>query len=354
MGSGGMAQFCSLHKYLLNWLSDEYVRTVNRSETNRLYGFDATDLVAGRIYALRIRKDYDREYWVDFRQRLTGNPWLANGVELHWDSWEMGEGTAQLLDTTPGSSPGRTDAAVVLGRTYVDEGIPLYLTPVAKAALAGTSDRCGGADGLFPHQPRSDPHPDRQRPVRRSGTTVDFQADAGDVNGDKLAYYWEFSDGSFYTGTQVRKTLNAAGYYVARCEVSDMKGGLISKHLVVRVGDPTTFAMSGRVVDDLGQPVRGVRVHNGFSGGAYRNAYTDSDGLYTMTGIVSGLYTNRAFLYGYNTARWTFPTPFSLPAPTPSTSTTWLTPSPVSASVPTPTPLKGRPAPASLSPAPAI
>src|SRR5205085_6413110 len=122
-----------------------------------------------------------------------------------------------------------------------------------------------------------------------NGGTVTFNSVAQDSDGDQLAYYWDFGDHTFGTnGPTQSKTFASAGNYVVRCEVSDMKGGVASRLVVVTVGNPTTHTISGRVVDPNGYGVQGVRVHNsrarpGDGGsypidlGLYRYGYTDSD-----------------------------------------------------------------------------
>ena len=55
---------------------------------------------------------------------------------------------------------------------------------------------------------------------------------------------------------------------MVHCEVSDRRGGLTRKQVIVRVGSPTTLRISGRVTR-LGQPVVGARV--------YYAVFTDSN-----------------------------------------------------------------------------
>ncbi len=328
MGSGG-GHFSAAAKYLLNWLPDQFTRVITQSETNRVYAFDTPSITAGRLYALRIRKDFERTYWASYRQGFPNNPWLSSGIELTWENWPGTAGSVQLLDTTPGTTAGKNDAAVVVGRTYADPPEALYLTPVAKG-------------GATPGEKWIDvvvqigPFPTNVPPVLTlsaseltvtNGTTVTFTATADDPNGDALAYYWDFSDQTFGTNSRVNiKTFFNDGQYVVRCEASDMKGGVASAYVVVVVGNPTTFTMSGQVTDLNGNPIQGARVHNCGSlppyvppdpykppppptNGTYRYSYTDSQGYYTIGNIPPGTYTNRAFIYGYRTDPSTFADP---------------------------------------------
>jgi hypothetical protein len=76
----------------------------------RIYPFDVPSRVVGRFYAATIRKDYQRDYWIEFRQMFTSNPWLQYGVLLNWSPFDQSKGGSDLIDTTPGTPRGRTDA----------------------------------------------------------------------------------------------------------------------------------------------------------------------------------------------------------------------------------------------------
>src|SRR6185503_9627798 len=128
------------------------------------------------------------------------------------------------------------------------------------------------------------------------GATLTFSAAASDANGDVLAYYWDFGDGTFGTnGVAAGKSWSSTGDYVVRCVVSDMKGGVGSDSVVVRVGSPTTYQISGLILHN-GSPLQGVRV----AASSTRMSYTDSDGTYTIAGLSAGSYTVTPVLDGYS------------------------------------------------------
>jgi len=111
-----------------------------------------------------------------------------------------------------------------------------------------------------------------------------------------LAYYWDFGDGTFGTnGPAAGKSWSAAGEYNVRCLATDMKGGLASASVIVRIGSPTTYRISG-LVTSAGNPLVNVRIYVSPS----KMAYTDSDGTYNLVGLASGTYTVNASLYGYS------------------------------------------------------
>lgn len=340
MGSGP-GHFGAVAKWVLNWLPDHYVKHAKASTTNRVFAFDTPRLISGRTYAVRIHKDFqpslfgplEREYWVSYRQGFAENPWASGGVQIHWNYG----GINTLLDTTYETSYSKQDAAVVVGRTFSDIAAGLHFTPIAQG---GGPDPWDKWIDVVTHK---GPFPLNQPPVVdfqasgltvTNGATVTFTVTAQDPDGDALAYHWDFGDHSFGLNTNVMsKTFTTNAQYVVRIEVSDMKGGLTSAHVVVTVGNPTTFSVSGRVLDIYGNPVANARVHN--SGvlpppdtpvlpdgiqtnstvtqlGTYRYAYTDSQGYYTIGNIPPGIYTNRCFRYGYRTSPFNFGDPLSL------------------------------------------
>ncbi len=338
MGSGGgsdrpssqtvstfTGHFGPVGKSVLGWLSESYIPSIKTGGTNRIYAHDVPRLVDGRSYALRVHKDNQRDYWVSTRSRVQGNSYLQNGVQLHWNGWRQSLGVSELLDVTPGTTDGRQDSALALGRTFIDRAAEVYITPIAKSTGSGSSNY------WFELVVNLGPFPSNSAPVVEldlpniwmnidvpilrvnPGSSVSFTANATDPEGDSLAYYWELGDGTYGPNApSVSKAWALAGNYVVRCEVTDMKGGITSKHFVVIVGNPTSPRISGQVLDTLGNPVRGARVHNGALtntteiGPDYRYAFTDSDGKFTIVGLDPAVYRVDAFLHGYNIKPYNF------------------------------------------------
>src|SRR5690606_30756581 len=77
--------------------------------------------------------------------------------------------------------------------------------------------------------------------------SITFTCSATDPNGDTLAYYWDFGDSKTSTNNQAVQTklFSVAGVYTVRCEVSDKKGGVHSQQVLVTVGVPAKFQISG-------------------------------------------------------------------------------------------------------------
>lgn len=310
MGSAGAGDrhFSAMHRNVIDWLGDSHVRTATGDGTYRLHAFDIPSLTQGRSYALKLRKDQDRDYWIELRHRFTGNRHIQNGVLVRWDPWASSEGGAHLLDTTPGSPAGsssKDDAALVMGRTFVDQGAGVFVTPVAMQG-AGTDKSVDVVIKTGSFADNQLPVVSVQASTSQTGSSeeVVFTATATDEDGDELAYEWDFGDLSFGPNSPVvTNSWSSAGEYVVRCRVSDMKGGFASAQLVVRVGNPSTFQITGRITDAGGEPVEGVRVSNGAtSSSSYRGGFTDSDGQFIITRLAAGNHSVSATLYGYTFA----------------------------------------------------
>jgi len=139
------------------------------------------------------------------------------------------------------------------------------------------------------------------------GALVTLQATASDANGDPLAYYWDLGDGNF-AGNQSSLQYSWArdGEYVARCTVSDMKGGTASASIIVRVGTVTTFLLEGHVRNGS-TPLEGVLVKSGL-----RFTYTDTDGAYHLSRLTAGRQTLAAVADGFNFFDAGFENPFAV------------------------------------------
>lgn len=298
--SAGDLQFNACHKNMLGWIPSTLVHSVEASGTFRIYQMDQPRQDPALKYGLKIRKDADRDYWVDLRQKFSTNKWVQGGVFLHWSPWLASEGGSHLLDATPGSADGKTDAPLVIGTTFSDAETGIHITPIAKNATIPPS---------FDVVVNLGTSPANQAPVLAmsadfttvaTGATVTFTATASDADTDALSYAWDFGDKNFATTNSavVTKSWATAGDYVVRCVVSDMKGGTAARSVVVRVGSPITFRIAGTVTLN-GQPLVNVRVHNGLTGTSYRGAHTSSDGTFTIAGLTAATYTIGAQLYGY-------------------------------------------------------
>ncbi|MEQ1853201.1 MAG: Calx-beta domain-containing protein, partial [Chthoniobacteraceae bacterium] len=323
--SGSLGQFTAHFKNIVSWLPNETHWNVTSSGTYRIHQFDYAVQDPGQRYALRIPKDVEREYWAEFRQRHATNTGFMNGLMMTWDGWGLGgiggsggsppigsNRGAQLLDMTPGSfgngiTDTRNDSALWIGRTFSDPDVNIHITPVAK--IAGTPPAMdvyvsvGAAPGNQP--PALAINASNTSPG--TGVNVTLTANANDPDGDTLAYAWIFDDGTYSTDNNAvqTKSWSAAGHYRVLCTASDMKGGRTTRAVLITVGTPATFTVSGNVTGPDSLPLEGVYVanyapQNNTSHGnssTFRGTWTDSDGNYTLTRVTAGSYTITPNLY---------------------------------------------------------
>ena len=304
MGSGGSSRpYNARYRAYLNWIVPGEVVTAATNGIYRLGAYDRTNSTGTRaIRILRSGSGGTNSFWLEFRQRAAGNYpfWLTNGVGLRWAG--SGSQKSILLDTTPGSSAGsssKDDAPIWMGRTFSDPGFGIHITPLRKLGTTPESVEVMINRGTFLTNLPPVVTFTASLSNAAVGAAITFNATAVDPNGDALAYSWDFSDGTGSTVSSASAThaWTAAGEYVVRCIVSDMKGGVASFWRIVRIGSPSTFRISGRVINDLGEPMQNARVY--VSG--TRMAYTGSDGAYNIVALPAGSYTVRASL-----DQWTF------------------------------------------------
>lgn len=312
MGNAGAGKrhFNARYKNLLNWLPNTGVLVYSTNGLYRIAAHDEPDATGHR--ALRILKNSATNYWVEFRQRYTNNAWLMNGVGLRWARSGTDNRQSLLLDTSPGSADGKNDSAITLGRTFSDTVSGIHITPLRKLGTKPESVEIAVYKGSFTNN--------RPPTVRLSASaatvavngTVTFTAVASDPDGpgETLAYDWDFNDSSIGENQPVvSKKWAAAGEYVVRCTVSDLKGGKSSDSLVIRAGAPTTVRLAGRVLRD-GKPVPGVRVFTSNT----KSTWTDDEGTYVLAGLAKGSYTVRAAADGLLFTRKGFTNPINLQA----------------------------------------
>jgi hypothetical protein len=289
--SAGNNHFNARYKAYLNWLTTNDWQTVTTNGTYRIYAHDNQN--SAGLRALRIVKNAGTNYWVEFRQKFSGNKWLMSGAGLRWA--QNGNEKSHLLDTTAGSVDGKNDSAIVIGRTYSDTVSGIHITPIGKGGTTPESLDVVVNLGSFPGNLPPTLTVTSSATNAATGVALSFNATASDPNGDTLAYYWDFGDGNFGTnGPSQIKSWSSAGDYVVRCVLTDMKGGVASASVLVTIGAPTTFRIAGQIALTNGL-LQGARVYVSTT----RMAWTDSDGTYNIVGLPAGTYTVGAILENY-------------------------------------------------------
>lgn len=327
----GEGHFNTAAKNYLGWLSDGDVQTITKSGAYRVAAHDQPNSTGTR--ALRINRDGERYYWIEFRQRFTENPWAMNGALVMWD-YHSGPG-AILVDMTPGSigqaefdtlgfwgySRDLVDAPLVIGQTFSDRKAGVYITPLRKVTVNGLDGKpLKALDimvnlGQFP-----DNHPPTLS-IKASAQTakpeqpVTFKATADDADGDKITYFWDFGDFGFNGGNATTShAWEEEREYVVRCTATDAKGGTASSSLVVKVGAPQTTRIAGRILVD-GKPLSDAVVRvvpekppasatqdEEVVAPPINRVFTDSDGRYTLVNLPAKRVQIEAGKEGYKIA----------------------------------------------------
>lgn len=318
--SGSMGHYVAPHKAELGWITTDAYHRVYANGTYRIYQTDQGQADSDKRYALAVSKDSEREYWLDFRQGFPAIPSLASGVMVMWSPWGSGNadnspfgsnGGAQLLDMSPGSgalSDTRNDAGLPLGMTFSDTEADLHITPITKSSTSPPYVDVVVNRGPFTTNQAPTLSISGSTTLNFVSPTGTYTASAIDPDGDAVVYYWDFGDGSFSTNnfSTQSHTWSATGKYRVTCTASDMKGKRTTRAILVSVGiDNSVFTVSGVVKDSSGNPIEGVLMTNSpltsspnkTGTAAYRYAYTDSNGAYTITNLPSGTTTIYASLY---------------------------------------------------------
>ena len=327
-GSGdlnaGRGHFTSGEKEHIDWLveADGDHVSLDQSATVRLYRHDIpssehaamTPEVARSIKINRYSDDYTsttnkRRYWLSHRWLPTNGiaeTWLRRGIQVDWQRQAYGGDGSIQLDMTPFSRNSTTvggsyttdnndkeDAALIIGRTYSDAEADIHITPIGQGGsspnqwidvVVNLDTQAGNTDPQISSFTSS---------AIEVGTNVavNFAVTASDPDGDTLAYGWDFGDSSIVNAalnsSAATKSWSSAGQYVVESTVSDRKGGIATRKNIITVGSPSNVSqISGRVLHG-GLPVPGARVNVSNT----KQAWTGSDGTYTIAGLATGNYT---------------------------------------------------------------
>ena len=293
MGGGGgfSAHYNTITKRVLGWLPANYFHSPRTNGVYRIHAYDQPTLEEGKRYALTVAKDSVRQYNVEYHPARGGL--LEDSALVLYSG--MGSNAGHLLDTTPGSAGGKSDAGIAVGRTFSDLEADMHFTVLSKNATTPPSLDVAYFKGPFPGNVAPTASFTASATTINAGDSVTFTATASDSNGDALAYHWEFSDGVAGNGSSTfSRVFVLPSQVTAMLTVSDMKGGTVRSSTVINVGAHGRQTVSGTVTFNS-QPLAGVYIS-----GSGLGCYTNSDGTYSLAGLPTGAVTLSAALNGYN------------------------------------------------------
>ncbi len=282
MGAAGNTKthFNAWFKRRFDWISAAEVATVTSSGTYRISELEMP-VVTG-LHALKVPRDSQKDYWVEYRPAIN-TAVTRDGVSINW-GYPSNTGS-HLLDMTPGDGT-MSDSTLIIGRTFSDQLAGIHVTPIGKGGTTPQTVDVVVNVGAFPgnRPPTLAINASTQTPA--VSQVVTFTATASDPDGDALAYAWDFGDGTWgANAATVTHAFGAARACNVRLVVSDMKGGTLSRAVLITVGAPTTFTLTGTALAGT-TPIEGVRITDGT-----REAFTSADGTYALTEVPTGSFT---------------------------------------------------------------
>jgi hypothetical protein len=130
MGGGfdSRAQFTAAYKRRLDWLTDSDVQVITQDGVYRVF---AHDTATTGIRALKIRKNIDKNYWIEFRQLFTDTQPSMNGAIINWDYRSRDFRETEILDMTP-ATESVWDAPLQIGSAFNDTENRIRITVLGK------------------------------------------------------------------------------------------------------------------------------------------------------------------------------------------------------------------------------
>ncbi|HJU55588.1 MAG TPA: hypothetical protein VJ715_13485, partial [Pyrinomonadaceae bacterium] len=138
MGGGrttGTHHFSAWYKTLMGWLPNTGVQNVTAAGTYRLQPHDFISSTGRR--ALKIQRDWNTYYWVEFRQAIAEYPAVAGGAVVYWGYGQNDK--SNLLDMTPKTAEGADDSPLAVGKSFTDTRNGIKLTVVGKTTTSPAS-----------------------------------------------------------------------------------------------------------------------------------------------------------------------------------------------------------------------
>ena len=208
------------------------------------------------------------DYYLSYRTDIS-----TDGLTIQISNLNEGEGTLLepfLLDATPQTPNSflNGEGALLVGKTYSDYDADVHFTAIRKGGVdpmpfievavhAGSVNR-GEAEA-----------PDFTLSASTTFPTVgEYVRISVDINGSSnYAYSWYLNEEhliaeKYLNNPSIFLNFNEVGYQILRVVVSDMKGGVASRNIVISVGnkDHTNKSLVTGTVRSRQNPVQGARV----------------------------------------------------------------------------------------------
>jgi len=148
MGNQHPSHFNAVQKSsILGWIAPSGVKTHTSGSTN--YTLTPIESAGGALYAVQIPTvNANRTYWIEYRQpigfdgpALAGFSFPSNGAQIRVSfpfEWTAGSDDTELLDMTPGTVGNFTDAALLVGQSFLDSTNNINIIVTAATANALT------------------------------------------------------------------------------------------------------------------------------------------------------------------------------------------------------------------------
>jgi hypothetical protein len=259
MGDGAVSEghFHMAAKQYLGWIGINDWDDLSTEEDNgtyRIYRFD--DAAATGTQALRVAKSATSDhYWIGYRKDSQGLEAYSQGAYMTWErAGDPDRNQSWLIDTTPGSTNGKNDAPVTLGRTYADTASEVYITPVAKGGTT-PNEYIDVVVNFGPFSGNNAPAGTLSGPIAIDARQlVLFSASVTDADSDTLAYAWDMGDGVIQANApSITHSWIKGGNYAVSLTISDMKGGstILTKNINVANPVETWSSRSSGTLEHL-------------------------------------------------------------------------------------------------------
>jgi len=208
------------------------------------------------------------DYYLSYRKDVS----LDGLVMEITNDWQETGGSMEtyLLDATPQTPNDFSDAHLSIGITYSDYDADIHITPISRG---GSEEmpyiecvvNMGTVDSGEAQAPQFDLVVSNQTPSTTE--TIEIGAMVKDGNTSGYAYAWYIDEQpmvqiSTLNHPLIRQQFSSPGQYVVRVVVSDMRGGVTSKNIIIQVKGhelSSLSSLSGRVQSSQGS-VQGARV----------------------------------------------------------------------------------------------